>query len=170
MFELLSHVKHFFDVYLSLSPVELNYLPTPTLALHAFANYTISRLLICDPAADWDPAIARREIDFHDILKKSGGQLDEADKLARVQGWKRRVYDDRPTVEFEKFASKLSWIADWYLKRISPVQVDETEGEHMSMADDPSGVGVDKAFESAWIDLMSFQDAGLFENFDLNYL
>lgn len=129
---------------------------------------------ICDPTADWDPTIARREIDFHDILKKSGEQLDEADKIARAQGWKRRVYDDGPTIAFEKFASKLSWIADWYLKRISPVQADdETVGEQMSVADDPSGVRdgfVDKAFESAWIDLMSFQDAGLFESFDLNCL
>lgn len=170
LFKSLQHAKSFFEVYLSLEPRELNFLATTTLPLHAFANYSVSRLLICDATTDWDPVIARRGTDFNSILKRSGEQFDKADIVAQEQGWKRRVLDDRTIIAFEKFARKLRWIADWYLKRINPEdsdrEADPTQFD-VSLGAIPDGL-VDGAFESGWIDLMSFQDAGLFENFNFD--
>ncbi|KAL7800199.1 hypothetical protein V8C37DRAFT_364432 [Trichoderma ceciliae] len=49
---------------------ELPSLPSSLTGLLAFAIVTSSRLLLLDPSIDWQPTMARRKLDFADIMKR----------------------------------------------------------------------------------------------------
>lgn len=153
----------FFDTYLDTTPAELSFLPSTFISLHAFSNIATSRILTADASPDWDPATARRTIDYVGYLTRISEQYRVAEQLAQKNGWKRRVMDSEIPA-FTKFSNKLQWIAQWYIGRIDPEQQLVNDSEDGQAGTDHT-CWEDETFENVWQDLMSFQDPGAFGHF-----
>ncbi|PTB64790.1 hypothetical protein BBK36DRAFT_1170469 [Trichoderma citrinoviride] len=111
----------FFDILLSYHPNQLPGLPTFVTGLLAFAIVTSSRLLVMEPSIDWQPAMARRKLDFADLTKRLGDRFEDADTWAKEAGRRRRLLD-AGGAQFCRLSFKLRWIRQWYLSRVPQEQ------------------------------------------------
>jgi hypothetical protein len=107
----------FFDTLLSFHPNQLPGLPTSVTGLLAFAIVTTSRLLLLEPSIGWQPAMARKKLDFADVAKRLGDRFEEADVWAKEAGRRRRLLE-AGGAQFCRFSFKLRWIRQWYLSRV----------------------------------------------------
>ncbi|KAK1244481.1 hypothetical protein MKX07_003280 [Trichoderma sp. CBMAI-0711] len=106
-----------FDTLLSFRPNQLPRLPTSVTGLLAFAIVTTSRLLLLGPSIDWQPAMARKKLDFADVAKRLGDRFEDADTWAKEAGRRRRLLE-AGGAQFCRFSFKLRWIRQWYLSRV----------------------------------------------------
>lgn len=88
---------------------ELPGLPTSVTGLLAFAIVTSSRLLLLEPSIDWQPAMARKKLDFADITKRLSDRFEDADTWAKEAGRRRRLLDGGGA-QFCRLGFKLRWI------------------------------------------------------------
>ncbi|KAH6605343.1 hypothetical protein Trco_007050 [Trichoderma cornu-damae] len=128
IWECLLAAVDFFDTLFSIHPHELLGLPTSVMGLLAFAIVTSSRLLLLGPSIDWQPAMARRKLDFADVMKRLSDRFEDADAWAKEAGRRRRLVDG-DCAQFFRLSSKLRWIRQWYLSRIPQEQpsMDDTQ-------------------------------------------
>lgn len=158
LWKCLQSCSDFFTCQLTISPLDLATLPFTSTAMLAFAIVTTSRLIILDAFTDWDAALARKKLDFAELMRRLGEQFEEADQ---VVGRRRRLLDDGTSV-YLKYSSRMRWIRQWYLSRIpaeeQPVvttgDLDGTgDGEDLGMGQWTDGQ-MDDTF---WQELMSFE-------------
>lgn len=107
----------FFEAHLAVPAAVFPTLPFTSTGLIAFAVVTCSRLLLLDGSTDWDPVLARRRLDFAEVLVRMSARFDEADVAAKSSGMRRRVSDDGTGI-YVLYSYKLRWIRQWYLARI----------------------------------------------------
>ncbi|RFU77345.1 hypothetical protein TARUN_4897 [Trichoderma arundinaceum] len=111
----------FFDIMFSIHPNELPGLPASMTGLMSFATVTSSRLLLLEPSIDWQPAMARKKLDFADVLKRLSDRFEDADAWAKEAGRRRRLLDGGGA-QFCRLSFKLRWIRQWYLSRMPQEQ------------------------------------------------
>ncbi|KAH0491824.1 hypothetical protein TgHK011_003232 [Trichoderma gracile] len=123
----------FFDTLLSFHPNQLPGLPTSVTGLLAFAIVTTSRLLLVEPSIEWQPAMARKKLDFADMTKRLGDRFEDADTWAKEAGRRRRLLE-AGGAQFCRFSFKLRWIRQWYLSRVPQEQEQEQQQQEEAAA------------------------------------
>ncbi|KAM0247379.1 hypothetical protein ACHAQJ_009865 [Trichoderma viride] len=147
----------FFDVLFAIHPNELPGLPASVTGLLAFAIVTSSRLLLLDASIDWQPVMARRKLDFADIMKRLSDRFENADTWAKEAGRRRRLLDGGDA-QFCRLSFKLRWIRQWYLSRIPQEQpsMAETQPPSDLIQDTDTVFWQEYEFEDAlWPDFMT---------------
>ncbi|KAL6826398.1 hypothetical protein V8C40DRAFT_244106 [Trichoderma camerunense] len=147
----------FFDTLCSFHPNELPGLPTSVTGLLAFAIVTSSRLLLLEPSIDWQPTMARRKLEFADVMKRLSERFEDADTWAKEAGRRRRLLDGGGT-QFCRLSFKLRWIRQWYLSRVPQEQpvMAETQPPGEPLTDPDAVFWQEYEFEDAlWPDFMT---------------
>ncbi|KAF7555776.1 hypothetical protein G7Z17_g1910 [Cylindrodendrum hubeiense] len=140
----------FFNHHLSVPVAELIALPVTVSGFLAYSIVTTSRIMLLESSPDWDPALAWRQLDIADLLKRMSEQYEEADHVAKELGRRRRILDDDTSI-FVKYSSKLRWIRQWYMSKIP-------QEPQMPLAEPPDWT-VDFEFDdNFWQELMSGYD------------
>lgn len=147
----------FFTSQLTIPPLDLTTLPFTSTAMLAFAIVTTSRLIVLDAFTDWDPAVARKKVDFADLMQRLGDQFGEADRVAGEMGRRLRVLDDGGSV-YMKYSSRMRWIRQWYLSRIGVEDQPIVATGVDVQAEEGMGNWTDGQMDdSFWQELMSFE-------------
>ena len=161
LWNFLYRAKDFFDAHLALDPDTLT---ASTLSSTLGAGYVVlntARLLLGDVSADWDPALARQNLEFADILQRMAEMYEEADRAAMETGQRRRVLDDGNST-FLKYSFKIRWIRQWFLSKIPQEQQQLPTSTSIPTPPlvDPTGSALEhldnfQPDESLWLALMS---------------
>jgi hypothetical protein len=84
----------------------------------AFAFVTSSRILMLNDA-DWDVRLARRNFDFPATCQNLSDRFRQADSLAESLSRRRKFRDDDVTSVLAAYSTKISWVRQWYLAKVS---------------------------------------------------
>lgn len=153
----------FFDSQLLVPTSELPYMPFTSTGVFAFVIVTTSRLVLLDSSNDWQSAIARKRLDFADIMARLANKFEEGDKYAEAHDRRQRVLDDGTNV-FYKYAFKMRWVRKWYLSRVPQDQesLRETEAFNTAVSDGEFNQIEDFLYDDGfWNDLISIHDPTL---------
>ncbi|SPQ23418.1 8aea2900-764f-4e2a-ac76-6a999bf022c0 [Thermothielavioides terrestris] len=114
----LQAVADFFAAYAKIPLDSLSHMPLVATAYMAFAFVTSSRLLILHDA-DWDVGLARRAFDFPATCQNLSDRFRQADALAESLGRRRKFKDDDFKSVLAAYSTKISWIRQWCLAKVS---------------------------------------------------
>ncbi|KAI8661409.1 Zn(2)-C6 fungal-type domain-containing protein [Fusarium keratoplasticum] len=117
MWKCLEAVADSFQEQLAFPAAQMSTLPVTVNCVLAFATVTASRLILSENSPDWDTSLARRRLNFQDILKGLSDQFEAADQEALRLDRRRRVMEDGSSV-FLKCSFKVRWIRQWYMNKI----------------------------------------------------
>ncbi|KAJ4204298.1 hypothetical protein NW767_004490 [Fusarium falciforme] len=117
MWKCLEAVADSFQEQLATPAAQMSTLPVTVNCVLAFATVTASRLILSENSPDWDTSLARRRLNFQDILKGLSDQFEAADQEALRLDRRRRVMEDGSSV-FLKCSFKVRWIRQWYMNKI----------------------------------------------------
>ncbi|KAF4991988.1 hypothetical protein FDECE_13852 [Fusarium decemcellulare] len=160
MWKCLEHVLSAFQSHISLPNDEVSTLPVMLNSVLAFTTVTASRLMLGD-SSDWDVTLARRRLNFQDILKNLSDQFEAADEEARRLDRRRRVMEDGSSV-FLKCSFKTRWIRQWYISKLPQEQQVEVPQLSQPLIEPPSLVDPNPEWaanfqfdDEFWAELMS---------------
>lgn len=158
LWQCLLSVSSYFEQHLNATPEEVTVHPFTVTGTMAFVIVTSSRLVLLESSTDWDPSLARKKLDFADLMQRMSDQFENADRVAKNTGRRRRIMDDDSSV-FMKYAFKLRWIRQWYLSKKPQDEERPVEAQPLNLATpnvDMMSQWAEYQFDdNFWQDLMS---------------
>jgi len=133
----LEAAKSFFLGYQSVPADQLPYLPCQGFSYFTFALVTATRLLFLSDS-DWNPAEARRIMDFLDTTRRLSDHFNQAARISAAEKRKTKFIEDgRPFMTV--CAEKLRWIGSWYLSKQSPAADEQQQQQQHPHHHQPPG-------------------------------
>ncbi|KAK4235718.1 hypothetical protein C8A03DRAFT_17567 [Achaetomium macrosporum] len=132
----LQAVADFFAAYARIPLESLGHMPLVATAYMAFAFVTSSRILMLHDA-DWDVGLARRTFDFPATCQNLSDRFRQADGLAESLGCRRKFKDDDFKSVLAAYSTKISWVRQWYLAKVSAAGTASDVGGRRNRPHDP---------------------------------
>ncbi|KAI6767389.1 hypothetical protein HG530_005398 [Fusarium avenaceum] len=153
------------EFHAALPADQLSTLPVTVSCVLAFVTVTASRIVLGESTPDWDVKLARRRLQFQNILQKLSDQFARADEEAQRLNRRRRVMEDGSSV-FLKSSFKTRWLRQWYLSKVPQEEQlqQQTAMEPSSVLQNSPDWAADFQFDDEfWADLMAGCDIESFE-------
>ncbi|KAH6890633.1 hypothetical protein B0T10DRAFT_486368 [Thelonectria olida] len=117
LWKLVHAISNFYNHQFSIPAVDMAALPVTAGGFIAFSAVTTSRLLFAEASPDWDPSLARRRLDFPELLRRLSELYEEAHATAQRMNRRQRILDDGTSI-FLKYSYKARWIRQWVVSKL----------------------------------------------------
>ncbi|KAH8895420.1 hypothetical protein GQ53DRAFT_715081 [Thozetella sp. PMI_491] len=112
--------KTLFEAFQAVSLDKFAYLPFPGVGYLSFSVMTSASLLFLNDA-EWDVHVARKSLDFANLLGQIGLRYDELDRLeaSEEMSRKRKYWGENITLSM-RYCVKMRMSQSWYLSKTAP--------------------------------------------------